>query len=86
MICGHEPWNKLEINGKPSSTMLREKVKAGTLPHIPDHIMTTTDSEERVILDAMLASYTLDPKERPSSLRISQFLDLELKNLLHDGK
>ena len=32
MICGHEPYNKLEVGGRPSSSAVREKVKAGQLP------------------------------------------------------
>ncbi len=85
MICGHEPWNKLELGGKPSSNGLRERVKAGILPRIPDYIMNTTVTEEKIILDAMLASYTVDPEERPSSRDIAGFLDNELRRLLKDG-
>lgn len=86
MICGHEPWNKLEVGGKPSSTTLVEKVKRGILPRIPDYIMNTTIVEERVILDAMLASYTLNPDERPSSRDIAKFLDYQFANLSRGSK
>ena len=81
MICGHEPWNKLEIGGKPSSNTLREKVKSGSLPRIPENIMNTSIPEERVIRDAMLACYTVNPEERPSSRDIARFLDYELSKL-----
>jgi len=81
MICGHEPWNKLETRGKPSSTLLLKKVKAGIIPRIPDSVLKTSDPEEKAILDAMLACYTVNPDERPSSRDIAEFLDQELTKL-----
>ena len=75
IVCGHEPWNKLELSGRPSSITLKEKVKAGILPHIPDHILHTKNAEEQVIRDAMLACYTVDPNERPGSQDIAEFLN-----------
>lgn len=86
MICGHEPWNKLEIGGKPSSVTLQEKVKSGILPRIPDQILNTSVPEEKVIRDAMLACYTVDPKERPSSKEVADFLGYELSKLSSQAK
>lgn len=81
MICGHEPWNKLEVAGRPSSVTLREKVKAGILPRIPEQVMNTKIPEVQVIRDAMLACYTVNPDERPSSKEIAEFLDHHLSKL-----
>lgn len=86
IVGGHEPWNKLELSGKPSSTTLREKVKAGILPRIPDYAMNTKNAEEQVIRDAMLACYTFDPKERPTSRDIAEFLDYHLLQLTNGGE
>jgi serine/threonine protein kinase len=81
LICGHEPWNKLEKGGKPSSSELTSKVKAGKLPRIPEYVLNTKDPEIKAILEAMLACYTSDPTQRPSSREIVDFLDNELKKL-----
>ncbi len=86
MICGHEPWNKLEVGGKPSSATLREKVMLGMKPRIPDSILNTSNPEEKVIRDAMLACYTVDPEERPSSRDVAEFLEYELSKLSRGGK
>mmetsp|Transcript_16665 Transcript_16665/g.23634 ORF Transcript_16665/g.23634 Transcript_16665/m.23634 type:complete len:253 (-) Transcript_16665:171-929(-) len=81
LICGHEPWNKLEKGGKPSSDQMTSMVKAGILPNIPDNIMQTTDSEVKAILNAMLECYTFDPVKRPSARKIASHLNKELQKL-----
>ena len=81
LICGHEPWNKLEVGGKPPSLELTAKVKAGNLPVIPDDILKSGDPEIKVILKAMLACYTLDPIKRPSAKEIATFLKEKLEIL-----
>jgi len=86
MICGHEPWNKLELDGRPPPDEVTRKVKAGMLPHIPDDVLNTKDPELQAIRDAMLACYTIDPKERPSARSIATFLDDEYKKLRSQAK
>jgi len=75
LICGHEPWNKLEIGGKPSKEEIHEKVQRGVLPVIPDDVMNTDNAEIAVIRDVMLQCYTFDPTERPSARSIAIELD-----------
>ena len=86
MICGHEPWNKLERGGRPTAKAITEKVKDGILPQIPDKIKQTKDPEIKAILVAMLACYTAEPTERPSARAIAEFLDKKWKNLYHISK
>lgn len=74
LICGHEPWNKLEIGGRPTKEEVDEKVKKGILPHIPEEISSTSNEEMQAIRDAMLACYTVDPKMRPSAREIASNL------------
>jgi serine/threonine protein kinase len=81
LICGHEPWNKLEPHGKPSKTEMNEKVKRGILPTIPQDIMLTEDSELVAIRDAMLQCYSFDPSERPSAREIANSLQSVLGQL-----
>lgn len=81
LICGHEPWNKLEPGGRPEKEQVLEKVKKGALPFIPDEIMSTKDREIQIIRDAMLKCYTTDPEERPSARTIANELDSALKKL-----
>ena len=81
LICGHEPWNKLEPGGRPEKEEVLEKVKKGALPFIPDEIMSTKDREIQIIRDAMLKCYTTDPEERPSARTIANELDSALKKL-----
>eukprot|EP00548_Thalassiothrix_antarctica_P014963 CAMPEP_0194174542 /NCGR_PEP_ID=MMETSP0154-20130528/8704_1 /TAXON_ID=1049557 /ORGANISM="Thalassiothrix antarctica, Strain L6-D1" /LENGTH=762 /DNA_ID=CAMNT_0038887995 /DNA_START=96 /DNA_END=2384 /DNA_ORIENTATION=+ len=71
LICGHEPWNKLEIGGRPSKEEVNEKVQKGILPHIPEGIFATDNSEVKAIRDAMLDCYTYDPHKRPSAHKIA---------------
>jgi serine/threonine protein kinase len=75
LICGHEPWNKLEIGGKPSKEEIHEKVQKGVLPVLPDDVMNTDNAEIAVIRDVMLQCYTFDPAERPSARSIAIELD-----------
>jgi len=81
MICGHEPWNKLEKGGRPTAMEITQKVKEGTLPRIPEEIKQTSDPEIKAILAAMLACYTTEPIERPSSRTIANFLNTEWQKL-----
>jgi serine/threonine protein kinase len=41
LICGHEPWNKLEPGGKPAKDEIDQKVRKGKLPFIPDFVMNS---------------------------------------------
>lgn len=81
LICGHEPWNKLEIGGKPSKEDINAKVQNGVLPRIPEEIMTTTDPEVAAIRDVMLECYTFDPSARPSARSIATRLQGVLETL-----
>lgn len=81
LICGHEPWNKLEPGGRPEKEEVLEKVKKGTLPFIPEEIMKSEDQEIQIIRDAMLKCYTADPDERPSARAIASELQSEYKKL-----
>jgi len=75
LICGHEPWNKLEPNGKPSKETIHKKVIKGVLPFIPDKVVHTKNKEVSAIRDAMLRCYTYDPNDRPSAREIANYLD-----------
>jgi Protein kinase domain len=81
LICSHEPWNKLEKNGKPSKAEVNEKVKRGVLPAIPPEIMQSADPEIVAIREAMLKCYTFDPKQRPTARETANALDRALKRL-----
>jgi serine/threonine protein kinase len=81
MICGHEPWNKLEPGGRPSKEEVNEKVQTGILPFIPDSVMESDDPEVVAILEAMLGCYTFDPSKRPSARKVSRSLDKVLQRL-----
>ena len=81
LICGHEPWNKLEIGGKPKREEMNEKVKAGILPRVPDEVMNTDDEEVIAIRDAMFECYTYDPEKRPSAREITKKLNKALLDL-----
>lgn len=84
LICGHEPWNKLEPGGRPASTELTSKVQEGVLPFIPEDVMLSEDPEVVVIRETMLDCYTADAKERPSARTIANRLDNALKELAAD--
>jgi serine/threonine protein kinase len=75
LICGHEPWNKLERGGRPSKKEVDEKVQKGVLPFIPDHVRNSENPEVIAIRDAMLACYNFDPLKRPSAREIAKSLD-----------
>jgi len=81
LICGHEPWNKLEIGGKPSKEEIHEKVQRGILPFIPDHVLNTLNPEVAAIRQAMLQCYTFNPVERPSARAIANELEVALEKL-----
>uniref|UniRef100_A0A7S1D763 Protein kinase domain-containing protein n=1 Tax=Cyclophora tenuis TaxID=216820 RepID=A0A7S1D763_CYCTE len=81
LICGHEPWNKLEPGGRPSKEEVNEKVQRGELPFIPDHIRHTDNEEVAVIRDAMLRCYAFDPTQRPSARDIANSLESALGEL-----
>ena len=81
LICGHEPWNKLEPGGRPEKEEVLEKVKKGTLPFIPEEILKSEDQEIQIIRDAMLKCYTADPDERPSARAIATELQSAYKKL-----
>eukprot|EP00980_Cylindrotheca_fusiformis_P011194 scaffold2563_cov124-Cylindrotheca_fusiformis.AAC.25 len=81
LICGHEPWNKLEPGGRPSKEEVNKKVQTGVLPFIPEDVMESTDPEVVAIREAMLDCYTVDPLQRPSARKISRTLDKTLQKL-----
>ena len=81
LICGHEPWNKLEPGGKPTAEEIEEKVKAGKLPFVPEDILRTDNPELQAIRDAMFKCYTTDPRKRPSARSIAKYLNKALKKL-----
>jgi len=81
LICGHEPWNKLELGGRPTKEEVSEKVKNGILPHIPDDIMKSKSEEIIAIRDAMLWCYKPDPKDRPSAREVANVLQKALTKL-----
>lgn len=81
LICGHEPWNKLEVGGRPSKDEVNAKVQKGELPHIPQEIFETDNKEVAAIRDAMLRCYTFDPNNRPKARDIANELQSALDNL-----
>jgi len=81
LICGHEPWNKLEPGGKPTKNEINEKVQRGDLPFIPDHVMNSQDPEIIIIRNVMLQCYSFDPLKRPSARNIANTLDRALHKL-----
>lgn len=81
LICGHEPWHKLEPGGMPPKDVLSAKVRQGILPTIPKDVMESKDGEVAAIRDAMLQCYTYNPMERPSARRIAAALDAALSQL-----
>ena len=83
LICGHEPWNKLEPEGKPSKEEIDVKVQRGDLPFIPEEVLNSKDPEVVAIREVMLQCYTVDPKQRPSARNVAQKLD-EVYNLLKE--
>lgn len=81
LICGHEPWNKLEPEGRLIKEKVNEKVKKGILPTIPDEVMNSTDEEVIAIREAMLSCYAEDPKKRPSAREIANKFQATLDRL-----
>ena len=86
LICGHEPWHKLEPGGKPSKAEMNEKVKNGVLPFIPQDVKESSDPEVIAIRDAMLRCYTYDPNQRPSAREIANSLKQALDWLTESQK
>lgn len=82
LICGHEPWNKLEPGGRPSKELVNTKVRKGELPYIPEEVIQSKDPEVVAIREAMLACYTFEPEKRPSAREISKALQSALDTLL----
>jgi serine/threonine protein kinase len=81
LICGHEPWHKLEPGGMPSKDVLNDKVKHGILPAIPDEIINSSDAEIVSIHKSMMDCYTYDPVNRPSAREIANSLQVALEKL-----
>jgi serine/threonine protein kinase len=81
LICGHEPWNKLENGGRPSKEEVNRKVQQGILPFIPAEVMDTRDKEVIAIREAMLRCYDKDPEKRPSAREIANALQEALDEL-----
>ena len=81
LICGHEPWNKLEPAGRPTKAEINEKVQRGELPFIPDHVLSSDDPEIIAIRDIMLKCYSFDPADRPSARHIANTFDRILNDL-----
>ena len=81
LICGHEPWNKLEVGGKPSKMEMNEKVQQGIRPTIPASVLQSTDNEVVAIREAMLQCYKFNPKERPTARSIANALQRALDKL-----
>ena len=81
MICGHEPWNKLEPGGRPSKEVISERVQQGQRPFIPEDVLKTEDPEVAAIRDAMLDCYKADAKERPKAREIARRLEAVLEKL-----
>jgi len=81
LICGHEPWNKLEPGGKPSKAELNDNVMKGKLPTIPQDVLESVDPEIVAIREAMMQCYTYDPVKRPSARQIALSLQKTLTSL-----
>eukprot|EP00339_Tiarina_fusa_P013231 CAMPEP_0117073754 /NCGR_PEP_ID=MMETSP0472-20121206/51930_1 /TAXON_ID=693140 ORGANISM="Tiarina fusus, Strain LIS" /NCGR_SAMPLE_ID=MMETSP0472 /ASSEMBLY_ACC=CAM_ASM_000603 /LENGTH=707 /DNA_ID=CAMNT_0004798431 /DNA_START=235 /DNA_END=2358 /DNA_ORIENTATION=- len=81
LVCGHEPWNKLEPGGRPSKDEVNEKVQKGVTPFIPDHVRNSENPEVIAIRDAMMDCYTFEPTKRPSARDIATRLDAALAAL-----
>jgi serine/threonine protein kinase len=81
LICGHEPWNKLEPGGRPTKDEVNEKVQKGVLPFIPDDVMNSDIQEVIAIRDSMLRCYAFDPVNRPSARDIARTLQSTLDSL-----
>ena len=81
LICGHEPWNKLEPGGRPEKEEVLKKVKKGILPFIPEEVLKSEDREIQIIRNAMLKCYNVDPDERPSARAIADELQSAYKEL-----
>mmetsp|Transcript_7673 Transcript_7673/g.20763 ORF Transcript_7673/g.20763 Transcript_7673/m.20763 type:complete len:257 (+) Transcript_7673:65-835(+) len=82
LICGHQPWNKLEPGGKPEKEEINDKVQRGVLPFIPEDIVNSQEAEVIAIRDVMLQCYSFHPKERPTARQIANTLDKALEALM----
>jgi serine/threonine protein kinase len=81
LICGHEPWHKLEPGGKPSKQEMHDKVQNGVLPTIPNYVRKSQEPETVAIREAMLRCYEYDPMKRPSAREIAVALQKALDKL-----
>ena len=81
LICGHEPWNKLEPGGRPSREQVNTKVQRGDLPFIPDDVRKSENPEVIAIRDAMISCYSFDPVKRPSARDVANALGQVLETL-----
>lgn len=81
MVCEHEPWNKLENGGRPSSQDLIRKVGEGVLPRVPRQVLESKDPEIVAIREAMFMCYIVDVNKRPTSKEIANFLNGKLESL-----
>lgn len=81
LICGHEPWNKLEPEGRLIKEKVNEKVKKGVMPTIPEEVMNSTEEEVVAIREAMLKCYAVDPSKRPSAREIADTFQSTLDRL-----
>ena len=81
LICGHEPWNKLEPGGRPSKEVISERVQKGQLPFIPEDVLKTKDPEVAAIRDAMLDCYKPNAEDRPKARDIARSLEAVLEKL-----
>ena len=82
LICGHEPWNSFEENGKkPPDDEITEMIGRGDMPLAPNKILTSDDPELEIIREVIHKCYTFDPAERPSARKVAVALDRALQKL-----
>ena len=87
LICGAEPWNKLEPGGKmPPKQVISNKVKKGILLHIPPTVFKATDPVLIAICKAMIKCYIFQPNERPSAHTIAADLRLAYHQIIVNQK
>lgn len=82
LICGHEPWNKLEPKGKPTKELIEKKVKKHGLPFIPDSVKKSDNPATKAIYKVILKCYRFKPENRPSAREIAKEIDRALQQLL----
>lgn len=82
LICGHEPWNKLEQHGKPTKEEINRKVKKGGRPFVPDTVKFSTDPAVQAIYHVMQKCYRFKPENRPSAREVAKEIDRALQNFI----